>query len=145
MMTGSMGTWGQEQPTGTSASALNSVIADFRTEVEHFISTDIVNIASGMSIGGAAVDPNFDASLASAAYADVVKANRRALDLLGLGADSCEDILITTNNAFLLIRLLGSEHYLGVAVGRKATLGLARAIMKKYASRFLPIVNELQA
>ncbi len=142
-MTGSVGTWGQDE-VQSSASALNAVIAEFRSEVEHFIATDIVNIASGMSIGGAAVDPNFDASLASAAYADVVKANRRALDLLGLGADTCEDILITTNNAFLLVRLLGTEHYQGLAIGRKATLGLARAILKKYANRFVPIINELQ-
>ena len=35
---------------------------------------------------------DFDASIASAAYADVVKANRKALDASGLKAASTEDI-----------------------------------------------------
>ena len=144
-MTGSVGSWGKEPAAQNAAASLTEVIAEFRSELEHFISTDIVNISSGMSIGGSAVDPNFDASLASAAYADVVKSNRRALDLLGLGADTCEDILITTDNAFLLIRMLGTDHYHGLALGKKGTLGLARAIMKKYATRVLPIIRELQS
>lgn len=143
-MTGSVGSWGSDGDGANASSSLTAALSDFRAEMEHFIATDIVNITSGMSIGGSAVDPNFDASLASAAYSEVIKANRRALDLLELGADSCEDILITTTNAFMLIRLLGRDHYHGLAIGRKATLGLARAIMKKYEKRLLPIVQELQ-
>jgi predicted regulator of Ras-like GTPase activity (Roadblock/LC7/MglB family) len=114
-------------------SNLLEVINRFRSEIPHFISTDVVEIDSGMSIAGGSVDPNFDASVASACFAEVVKSNARALDLLGVGADSTEDILITTTNAYLLIRMIGHRHYLGVALGRQGTLGFARAIMVKYA------------
>jgi len=123
--------------------SLQAILQDFRAQVDQFIACDVVNISSGMTLGSETADPNFDASLASAVYAEVAKANRRALDLLGLGADSCEDILITTDNALLLMRMLGPDHYMGVALGPKATLGMARAIMRKYEPQLLQVVTEL--
>jgi predicted regulator of Ras-like GTPase activity (Roadblock/LC7/MglB family) len=117
--------------------SLLDLVNRFRTEIPHFISADLVEIDSGMSMAGFSVDPNFDASVASACYAELVKSNARALDLLGVGASATEDILITTTNAYLLIRMIGPRHYLGLALGRQGTLGFARAIMVKYAPAFL--------
>ncbi len=123
--------------------SIDDIIQEFRSEIPSFISTDIVHIDSGMSIGGGSVDPNFDASVASASYAEVVKTNRRALDLLGLNPHSTEDILITTDSAYLLIRLLGLDYYHGLAISRDGNLGLSRAIIKKYAPRFLEQIAAL--
>lgn len=116
---------------------LFEVLNRFKAEVPHFISTDIVEIDSGMSIAGGSIDPNFDASVASACYAEVVKSNARALDLIGIGANATEDILITTSNAYLLLRMIGNRHYLGLALGRQGTLGFARALMVKYGPMVL--------
>ncbi|MEM7049790.1 MAG: DUF4388 domain-containing protein [Acidobacteriota bacterium] len=124
-------------------SNLQSVLDRFRDEVPEFVATDLVNIDSGLSIGGATLDADFDSSVASACYAEVVKSNRRALDLLGLGSDSTEDILISTEKVFLLLRLLGSEYYHVVAITRKGNLGFARAIMKKFEPALLQAVNQL--
>lgn len=124
-------------------SKLQDILEHFRNEIDHFIATDIVNITTGMTVAGTTSDPNFDASMASAVYAEVAKANRRALDLLGVGADSCEDILITTDNVLLLMRMLGPDHYHGLAISRNATLGMARAMMRKYESQLLAQVGEL--
>ena len=120
---------------------LMSVLEKFRSEVPQFISTDIVEIDSGMSIGGAAVDPNFDAAAASASYAEVVKANARALDLLGLGGASTEDILITTTSAYLLLRMCGPNHYHGLAISRQGTLGFARTMMQRYSPALLQALS----
>lgn len=114
----------------------------FRDEVPDFVSTDMVNIDSGLSIGGATIDPDFDPSVASACYAEVVKMNRSALDLLGLGANSTEDILVTTTKVNILVRMLGSEYCHVLAITRKGNLGLARAIMKKYEQVLLKGVAE---
>ena len=124
-------------------SKLQDLINKFRSEVPHFVSTDIVHIDTGMSIGGGSIDPNFDSSVASASYAEVVKANAQALDLLGLGATSTEDILITTQNAYILIRFLGREHYHGLAITKQGTLGFARALLKKYEPLLLAAIREL--
>ncbi|MGF1465998.1 MAG: hypothetical protein ACFCGT_07675 [Sandaracinaceae bacterium] len=122
--------------------SIDAAIERFRAEVPSFVSTDVVNVGSGMSIGGGSIDPAFDATVASASYAEVVKSNRRALELLGLGADTTEDILITTERVYILIRMLGTQYYHGLAIGRDGNLGLSRVIMKKYEAIFL---RELQA
>lgn len=125
------------------ANTLDDLIAKFRSDVPHFISTDVVNIESGMSIGGGSIDPNFDASLAAACYAEVVKANAQALDLLGLGAHTSEDILISTRDAYLLMRFLGKEHYHGLAITKHGALGYARSVMKKYEGPFLEAIKSI--
>lgn len=126
-----------------SVSKLQAVLDRFREDVPEFVATDIVNIDSGLSIGGATLDPEFDSSVASACYAEVVKSNRRALDLLGLGAQSTEDILVSTEKVLILLRLLGSEYFHVVAITRKGNLGFARAIMKKYEKPLLQAVGQL--
>ena len=123
--------------------SLHDAIELFKSEVPSFVSTDIVSIASGMSIGGGSIDPKFDATVASASYAEVVKSNARALQLLGLDPNSTEDILITTQTTFILLRLLGRDYYHGLAISKDGNLGLARVIMKKYESVFLDGIKAL--
>jgi predicted regulator of Ras-like GTPase activity (Roadblock/LC7/MglB family) len=118
-------------------SKLDELITKFRADVPHFMATDIVQIDSGLSVAGGSVEPSFDSSLASACYADVVKSNTQALDLLGLGANTSEDILISTRDAFILLRLLGREHYHCLAITKHGALGYARSVMKKYEPHFL--------
>jgi len=113
-------------------SKLDEILEKIRVEVPQFVSTDIVDLGSGMAIASVAVDPNFDAGLASACYAEVVKSNARALDLLGLGATTTEDILVTAKDRYILLRTIGDFHFLDLAITTKGTLGLARAIMKKH-------------
>lgn len=125
------------------ARKLMDIVNQFRNDVPQFVSTDLVHIESGLSLGGGSIDPNFDASVASASYSELVKSNARALDLLGAGAASTEDILITTKDLYILIRMVGRDHYHGLAITRQGTLGYARAIMKKYEAQFLDALKEL--
>lgn len=123
--------------------SLHEAIDRFRSEVPAFVATDVVNIMSGMSIGGGSADPRFDATVACASYAEVVKTHARALLLLGMDPDSTEDILITTRSTHFLIRLLDSEYYHGLAIGKDGSLGLARVIMKKYEPLLLDGIRAL--
>lgn len=126
-----------------SMATLEEILAEFRGDVAEFVSTDIVEIASGLSIGGGSIFPDFDATVASAAYADVVKANDRAIFALGgkeaLGVT--EDILITTEKAYILIVVYpGNKFYHGLAITRKGNLGMARVTMKKYMPRIMEVI-----
>jgi predicted regulator of Ras-like GTPase activity (Roadblock/LC7/MglB family) len=123
-------------------SRLEDLIAQFRSEIPHFVSTDIVQIESGLSVVGGSIDPNFDSSLASACYAEVVKSNSQALDLLGLSSRFYEDILITARDVYILLRNIGQEHYLCLAVTKQGALAYARSIMKKYEPLFLAAMKE---
>lgn len=120
---------------------LPELIQSFQDEVPGFISADIVEIETGMSIGGGTIDPEFDSEMASASYAEVVKSNRRALSLLGMPETASEDVLITTKDAYLLIRELGTSYYLGLVISKDGNLGMARMLTRRYADKFLKAIE----
>jgi predicted regulator of Ras-like GTPase activity (Roadblock/LC7/MglB family) len=118
-------------------SKLDDVLLAFRNEVDGFISTDIVSIDDGMSIGGGSIFASFDSSVASAEFAAVAKATIRALK--SLGNDSLEDILLTTDKSYVILRLLGpSNYYHGLAINKTSgNLGRSRLIMKNYEAKLI--------
>lgn len=116
---------------------LQSVLEELRREVDHLVATHVVDVESGMALGGLTTDPSFDSGAAAASYANVVKANSAALYFLGLDAYATEDIVVTTRTLYILIRMLGPRHYHSVAMSRQGSLGLARSIMSSYAARLM--------
>jgi predicted regulator of Ras-like GTPase activity (Roadblock/LC7/MglB family) len=123
-------------------SDLSSVLKDLQGDVNGFVSTDVVDVESGMSMGGVSADPDFDGSVAAAAFSDVVKAYQRAFELLELDPDSIQDILGTTDELFILTRLLGDEglYYHGMAITKDGNLALARKMMERYEE---PIIDAI--
>jgi len=123
-------------------SRLHEILQSFQQEVPDFLATDIVHLESGLSIGGASVAPDFDAAAAAAAYAEVIKSNARALELLGSPQDSTEDILVTTAAFYVLLRTLGKSYYHCLAIDRRGSLGMPRLLMRRYAPAFLEAIGE---
>lgn len=115
-------------------SKLDEVIQHVRLEIgSDFVSTDVVG-ADGLSIAGAATDPNLDSNEACARYAMVMKLASKVSEKLVLGA--VDDNLTTTDKAMILTRFLGDGSYFWELVIRKdATLGTARIIMNELASQ----------
>lgn len=124
---------------------LETVLSEFREQVPEFVATDLVNLESGLSIGGSSADAAFDASAASASFGEVVRANLRALELMGMDGSSAEDILITTARVNILLRMLGRNYYHCLAIGKKGSLGFARAVMKKYEAALLSALGEVDS
>lgn len=118
-------------------SKLDDILLAFRNDIDGFISTDIVSIEDGMSIAGGSIFANFDSSVASAEFAFVTKATIRALK--SIGGDTLEDILITTDKTYVILRLLGpSNYYHGLAINRtNGNLGRSRLVMKNYEAKII--------
>lgn len=118
-------------------SKLDDILLAFRNEIDGFISTDVVNIADGMSIGGGSIMPNFDSTAASAEFASVTQSVIRALK--SLGNDYLEDVLITTSSLYIIVRMLGpSNYYHGLAISKaNGNLGRSRLIMKNYEVKII--------
>lgn len=114
---------------------LQSLLMEFRDQVPEFIATDVVDVASGVSIGGLTSDPSFDASAAAASFGELLKASATALERLGKNPRATEDVLISTHDYFVLLRLLPEHYFHCVAVSRRGNLGLARVIMKRFEPR----------
>ena len=85
----------------------------------------LVDFESGMCLGTAG-NPGFDLEFAAAGNADVVRANKKVRDALDLQS-AIEDILISLDSQYHLIRMVGRNVFLYVVLERaKANLALAR-------------------
>ncbi len=123
---------------GVKMATLEGILEKFGSEVPELIETVIVRIDDGISIGGFSANPNFDLATSSAAYAEVIKSHSKAVELIGTDlVGETEDILITMENTYFLLRMLGEKHYHGLAITKKGNLGLSRVIMKKYEPLFM--------
>jgi len=102
----------------------------------------VVDIESGMSMGGYSVDPDFDKSAASAAFSEVVQAYRRAFDMLDINPESLQDILGTADDVLVVTCLIGDRtFYHGLAIGKEGNLALARKTMETYEDRIVDAVG----
>lgn len=94
-------------------------------EIHGCLGACLVDYESGMCLGLAG-NPGFDLELAAAGNADVVRAKKTIRDKLKL-KDQIEDILITLASQYHLIRMVGTNMFLYVALDRnKANLAMAR-------------------
>jgi hypothetical protein len=99
-------------------------------QVDGAIGVALVDYTSGMALGIAGGDRDLDLTVAAAGNTDVIRAKMRTMELLGL-RDKVEDILITLNSQYHLIRPVTSRSgaglflYLALAKNR-ANLAMAR-------------------
>jgi UDP-2,3-diacylglucosamine pyrophosphatase LpxH len=104
--------------------------------IEGAIGVALVDYTSGLTLGVMGGGAVMDMDTAAAGNTDVVRAKVRTLEMLGLG-DKIEDILITLDTQYHLIRLLqdkrsGEAFFLYLALGKsRANLGLARHQLRK--------------
>lgn len=85
----------------------------------------IVDFESGLCLGVSG-SPGFDLELAAAGNAEVVRAKKSIRDKLGL-TDKIEDILITLEGQYHLIRMIGTNIFIYCALDReKSNLAMAR-------------------
>lgn len=107
--------------------------------IEGAIGVALVDYTSGLTLGVMGGGQIMDMNVAAAGNTDVVRAKIRTLEMLGLG-DNVEDILITMDTQYHLIRLIQSRRgaesfflYLALSKNR-ANLGLARHQLRKIES-----------
>jgi len=111
-------------------------MADMETALKELMTIDgaigvaLVDYNSGMALGVLGGSKDLDLTVAAAGNTDVVRAKMRTIEMLNL-KDAVEDILITLNNQYHLIRPVtgrsGKGLFLYLALNRqRANLALAR-------------------
>ena len=109
--------------------AIDTALKD-AMDIDGAIGVALVDYSSGMTLGVAGGSPELDLTVAAAGNTDVVRAKMRTLEMLNI-ADGIEDILITLDTQYHMIRPLGSRGgkglflYLALSKSR-ANLGMAR-------------------
>ncbi|MGI5328827.1 hypothetical protein [Actinomadura nitritigenes] len=102
--------------------------------VDGAIGAALVDFDSGMSLGSMGGGHELDLDVAAAGNTEVVRAKVRTLEALSI-SDSIEDILITLDRQYHLLRILGHGHgrlFLYLALNReRANLALARHHLRR--------------
>ncbi|MGD8859724.1 MAG: hypothetical protein PVI30_06920 [Myxococcales bacterium] len=106
-------------------------MADVKTAVNDAAQIDgclgaaLVDFETGLCMGTTG-NPGFDLELAAAGNAEVVRAKKKIRDKLGL-QDKIEDILISLNGQYHLIRMVGTTMFFYLVVDRsRGNLAMAR-------------------
>lgn len=121
--------------------ALQDVPQQLRDSINGFLSTDVVHLSSGMSVGGQSFNVDFDVGAAASLYANLIRSSRETLQTIGLNAMSTEDVLMTTDKRHTLLRMLNDDYVHVLIVERDANLGMCRAMMRKSAPALTDAVS----
>jgi CheY-like chemotaxis protein/predicted regulator of Ras-like GTPase activity (Roadblock/LC7/MglB family) len=124
-----------------SFSSINGILKELTGEVPELIAAEIVSIDEGVSLVATTNDQAFDPDVAAAYYAEVVKINEKALEVLKKGG-KLEEVLLTTDAFYLILRMLpDTRFYVGLAVTRRGNVGMARMVIRKFETRFVEALS----
>lgn len=124
---------------------VQKTLVNMLDEIPGVLTAAVVTISDGMSIAEENRKKGVDAAAASAYLASIVKSNLNAIKLLA-GDQVTEDILVTTNDYYFIIRhLTGQPFFIFLMTSRDSWLGKARVVMKEYDKQFEKFAQFLAA
>jgi len=115
---------------------IQATLANMVDKIPGVLAAAVVTINDGLSIAEECRREGIDSAAASAYLASIVKSNLKAIKLLA-GDQVTDDILITTNDYYFIIRQLPAQPiFLFLMTSRDSWLGRARIIMREYDEQF---------
>lgn len=116
-----------------SEKQLNEVLDKIANDASGFIAASLVDLDSGMTLAIKASRTEFDLTAASAYNSELVKQKLKIMRTLGLSG-TIEDMLITLTDQIHLVKLVGQNTFLYLAVDRKqSNIALVRSAVNKHA------------
>jgi predicted regulator of Ras-like GTPase activity (Roadblock/LC7/MglB family) len=125
--------------TEVKAMELDNVLKELGDQVNGFIATAVVGM-DGIGLSQFSKSKKVDVENVNAQTTLLVKLIETSVDKLGAGV--IEDILLTTEDAYLLVRFLKDRgFYLGIVADRKSgQVGNMRLISKLFAERIAKVM-----
>ncbi|HOK23069.1 MAG TPA: hypothetical protein PKU94_01740 [Candidatus Hydrothermia bacterium] len=114
---------------------IDDVMQEFLNNVDEVLMSMIVNMDDAIPITGHTTDESIDVSIPLAFLTEVARKAMSATENASLG--NCEDILLTTNEYFIIVRIIENSNYAHIVVlTRKGNWGVTKIIMGKFSSKF---------
>ncbi len=124
------------------ASELKTILSQLAKDLPGFVAAAVVLVEDGLTLAEHTRNSQIEAGEAAAYLASIVKSNRKAIKLLE-GGQVTDDILITTDKNYFLIRHGADKPFFIFLVTAKSEwLGKARIIIKKYESLINTIMTQ---
>lgn len=112
---------------------LNEVLEKISQDMNGFIAASLVDLDSGMTLAIKASRTEFDLTAASAYNSELVKQKLKIMRTLGLSG-TIEDMLITLTDQIHLVKLVGPNTFLYLAVDKKlSNIALVRSVVNRHA------------
>jgi predicted regulator of Ras-like GTPase activity (Roadblock/LC7/MglB family) len=116
---------------------LIEVLEKIATDANGFIAASLVDLDSGMTLAIKGSRTEFDLTAASAYNSELVKQKLKIMRTLGLSG-TIEDMLITLTDQIHLVKLVGPNTFLYLAVDRKqSNIALVRSAVNKHANALM--------
>jgi predicted regulator of Ras-like GTPase activity (Roadblock/LC7/MglB family) len=113
---------------------LTEALEKIAVDANGFIAASLVDLDSGMTLAIKAARTDFDLTAASAYNSELVKQKLKIMRTLGL-TGTIEDMLITLTDQIHLVKLVGPNTFLYLAVDRKqSNIALVRSAVNKHAN-----------
>jgi len=120
-----------------SEKQLTETLDKIATDANGFIAASLVDLDSGMTLAIKASRTDFDLTAASAYNSELVKQKLKIMRTLGLSG-TIEDMLITLTDQIHLVKLVGPNTFLYLAVDRKqSNIALVRSAVNKHAAQLV--------
>jgi len=120
-----------------SEKELNEVLERIQHDTNGFIAASLVDLESGMTLASKSTRTDFDLTAASAYNSELVKQKLKIMTTLGL-TGSIDDMLISLTNQIHLIKLVGKNSFLYLAVDKsQSNLAIVRSAVSKHAAALL--------
>jgi predicted regulator of Ras-like GTPase activity (Roadblock/LC7/MglB family) len=116
---------------------LNEVLEKISQDMNGFIAASLVDLDSGMTLAIKASRTEFDLTAASAYNSELVKQKLKIMRTLGLSG-TIEDMLITLTDQIHLVKLVGPNTFLYLAVDKKlSNIALVRTAVNRHAGALI--------
>jgi predicted regulator of Ras-like GTPase activity (Roadblock/LC7/MglB family) len=117
-----------------SEKQLTELLEKIQSDASGFIAASLVDLDSGMTLAVKSARSDFDLTAASAYNSELVKQKLKIAKTLGLSG-TVEDMLITLTDQIHLVKVVGPNTFLYLAVDRRqSNLGIVRAAVNKHVS-----------
>lgn len=117
-----------------SEKQLSDALEKIQGDASGFIAASLVDLDSGMTLAVKSLRSDFDLTAASAYNSELVKQKLKIMRTLGLQG-GIEDMLISLTEQIHLVKLVGPNTFLYLAVDKKqSNLAIVRSAVNKHAS-----------
>lgn len=116
---------------------LNNYLNALADDLSGFIGASIVDLDTGMSLATASRYSDFDLDVAAAYNSEMVKSKYKAMSALRIPTSSLQDMLLTLEDQYHLIKLLDNNLFVYVAAfSAQTNLALMRNVVNTNMSRY---------
>jgi len=121
---------------------LQDILEQLAADLPGYQAAAVVAIDDGLSVAEFSADVKIETAAAAAYLASIVKSNAKAINLL-TGNQKTEDILVTTDQSYYLIRNLpGHSLFMFLMTKRGEWMGKARMLIQDYEPQITTILTE---